>query len=251
MLDVKRSVSQARIATRIAEYRADSSIVYVANVERDAEAIAVSVTAITDGAEIYIPSSDALSGDDAPGLRPMQGNALPRCAAFTCQRKPGAMLRRCVSSRRKRLRASIRIRAPSSLRCGDISGGAGDLVGDAQTEPHVRVRLYARLARWRQAAAVDALEEEMHDRFGPLPAVADTLMSIARLRCVARSADIARVEAGPGAIAFTPRKTFTADAETVGLLTKSDRLILAERIEDAHVRVARTAELLEQLAPVT
>jgi transcription-repair coupling factor (superfamily II helicase) len=126
----------------------------------------------------------------------------------------------------------------------------GSLPSEWIPEPELRVELYARLARSRDVVTVDALEEEFQDRFGPLPLAADTLMAISRLRCVARGAEIARIDAGPGAIALTPRKAFVADAAAAGLVAKNGRLILDERLEDASARIARISDLLEQLAPM-
>lgn len=127
----------------------------------------------------------------------------------------------------------------------------GSLPSEWIPEPEIRVELYARLARSRDVVTVDALEEELQDRFGPLPLAADTLMAISRLRCVARGTEIARIDAGPGAIALTPRKAFVADAAAAGLVAKNGRLILDERLEDASARIARISDLLEQLAPMT
>src|SRR5438128_1952918 len=55
-----------RVATHIAETLGAGDIVYVAADERDAEAIAAAVTAITAGTVVHVPSSDTLPGDDAP-----------------------------------------------------------------------------------------------------------------------------------------------------------------------------------------
>ena len=114
-------------------------------------------------------------------------------------------------------------------------------------EAEVRVTLYARLARIEEAGQLDAFEAELEDRFGALPAEAVTLMALSRVRLLARGARVARVDAGPGAIALTPRRDFAGDAEAAGLQAKGDRLLLAERIEDAEARLHRAAELLEGL----
>ncbi len=56
----------ALVAVRIAEAVSDGNLVYVAADEREAETIAVSVTALTSATVVYVPASDALPGDDAP-----------------------------------------------------------------------------------------------------------------------------------------------------------------------------------------
>ena len=127
-------------------------------------------------------------------------------------------------------------------------GVAGCLPAAWIPEVEVRVALYARLARITDSAALDALEEELEDRFGALPAEAEALIQRARVRCLARAAMIGRIDAGPAAIALTPRHGFSGDAEAAGLIAKKDRLILNERIEDVRSRLGRVRTLLEELA---
>ena len=113
-------------------------------------------------------------------------------------------------------------------------------------DAELRVTFYARLARTEDAAAVDALMDEMEDRFGTLPEEAVTLLSIARVRASARAVRIARIDAGPGAIALTPRRDFAGDAEGAGLERKGGRLLLAERIDDPVARLSRIETLLDE-----
>jgi len=115
-------------------------------------------------------------------------------------------------------------------------------------EEEQRVATYARLARATDGETLDALEAELEDRFGALPPEASELMTLARVRAAAREARIARIDAGPAAVALTPRRDFAGDAAAAGLAQKGDRLILAERIEDAGARLDRVAELLDALS---
>jgi transcription-repair coupling factor (superfamily II helicase) len=114
-------------------------------------------------------------------------------------------------------------------------------------EEESRVTLYARLGRLEDASAIDAFEAELEDRFGALPDEARTLLTVARVRAAARAAEIARIDAGPGAIALTLRRAATIDAAAAGLTKSGDRLLLAERIADPLDRLARVAALLEEL----
>lgn len=125
-------------------------------------------------------------------------------------------------------------------------GVSGTLPADWIPEAEIRVALYARLARADDASAIDELEEEMADRFGPLPGDALTLTGIARIRALARVAQIARIDAGPGAIAMTPRSGHRIPSNSM-LVEKNGRLIAAERIEDPQERLDRVREILEQL----
>ncbi|CAN7618540.1 helicase-related protein [Phenylobacterium sp. LjRoot164] len=66
----------------------------------------------------------------------------------------------------------------------------------------VRLNLYARLARMEHVQEVAAFEEELEDRFGPpSPEVLD-LLALTRLRTLAAAAGVARIDAGPKAIAL-------------------------------------------------
>ena len=87
----------------------------------------------------------------------------------------------------------------------------------------------------------------MEDRFGALPHEAQDLIALAQVRQFARAASIARIDAGPAAIALTPRPDFAGRAE--GLERKGDRLLLKARIDDPRERLARLRELLEELVP--
>ncbi len=121
----------------------------------------------------------------------------------------------------------------------------GWLPADWIQDEDVRLSLYARLARLRDIDDVDGFEEELRDRFGALPRAAERLMTITRVRELARGHGIARIDAGPAAIALTPRPDSAAGEAIEGLTEKNGRLILSERIEDASERLARLAALLE------
>ena len=109
-------------------------------------------------------------------------------------------------------------------------------------EPETRISLYMRLARSETEASIFSLEEELVDRFGPLPEEAQSLVAIARLRCLARTAAIARIDAGPAAIAFTPHSSFMGDVEKAGLVPKGDRFLLDAKIGDPDVRLDRVMQ---------
>ena len=126
-------------------------------------------------------------------------------------------------------------------------GVAGRWPADWIPEPEARITLYARLARVADQGALDALAAEMEDRFGPPPAEARALLDLAAVRLAAADALIERIDAGPAAIALTPRKEFAGDAAAAGLTEKNGRLLLTERIEDADARLGRVREVLEAL----
>lgn len=128
-------------------------------------------------------------------------------------------------------------------------GISGRLPDSWIPEEELRVTLYARLSHAEEIGEIDALSAELEDRFGSLPEEAVLLLSVARIRAAARAALIERIDAGPAAIAFTPRPDFAGDGVAVGLVEKDGRWLLAERIDDAASRLARIEALLEELAP--
>ncbi|NTS63557.1 DEAD/DEAH box helicase [Sphingomonas sp. HHU CXW] len=112
-------------------------------------------------------------------------------------------------------------------------------------DEELRVSIYGRIARLYDAEALDALEEELEDRFGAMPDEARTLIAVARLRAEARAAQIQRIVAGPAAIALEPRPRVTLSAEA--LEEKNGRYLLRERIEDADARLAKVQEVVAAL----
>ena len=121
-------------------------------------------------------------------------------------------------------------------------GGAGRLPDDYIPELELRLSLYGRLSRIVDAAGLDRFEAELEDRFGPLPAAAVRLVATARLGVSARGAGIARIDAGPSAIALTSRH---AAADFTPLARKKDRWLLAERIDDVDARLSRLQALFD------
>ncbi len=88
----------------------------------------------------------------------------------------------------------INLHAPALLPdayCGDV---------------HVRLSLYKRLATAEKAEQIDAMLEEITDRFGKLPPQGQTLFDTHRLRVLARPYGVVKIDAGPQVmlIAFRP-----------------------------------------------
>ncbi|MEW5789709.1 MAG: transcription-repair coupling factor [Pseudomonadota bacterium] len=90
--------------------------------------------------------------------------------------------------------AEINLHVPALLPdsyCGDI---------------HERLVLYKRLANCEALADLDALKEELIDRFGLLPEAGEALLAVHRLRVETKPFGIARLEVGPdtASIQFVP-----------------------------------------------
>ncbi len=125
-------------------------------------------------------------------------------------------------------------------------GVSGSLPESWIPEADVRITLYSRLARITQPSDIDDFEAEIHDRFGALPSEAERLVEVSRVRMLARLAEIQRIDAGPAAIALTPRKAFAAP-DNADFEMSSGRLILKDAIDDPDERLERTRSLLEDL----
>jgi transcription-repair coupling factor (superfamily II helicase) len=85
----------------------------------------------------------------------------------------------------------INLHAPALLPsdyCGDV---------------HLRLSFYKKLATAKSTDQVDALLEEIVDRFGKLPAQAQTLIDVHRLRCISAPYGVVKVDAAPGVTNIT------------------------------------------------
>ncbi|RZI76953.1 MAG: DEAD/DEAH box helicase [Pseudomonas sp.] len=126
-------------------------------------------------------------------------------------------------------------------------GDAGGMPAEWIPDPDIRLGLYVRLARLADEAELDAFEEELADRFGPPPAATERLLAAARIGILARAAGIERVDAGPAAIALTPRGDHQLP-NGADLSEKDGRWLLKERTQDAD-RLELVTDLLEKLVP--
>jgi len=83
---------------------------------------------------------------------------------------------------------------------------------DYCSDIHERLVLYKRLATADEAEAIDAIIEELVDRFGPLPEPARALVESHRLRLAAKPLGVRKVDAGPErtTVQFVPDPPFDA-----------------------------------------
>ncbi|MCU0762356.1 MAG: transcription-repair coupling factor [Hydrogenophaga sp.] len=87
----------------------------------------------------------------------------------------------------------INLHAPALLPndyCGDV---------------HLRLSFYKKLATAKTTEQIDALLEEIVDRFGKLPPQAQTLIDVHRLRCLSAPYGVVKVDAAPGVTNITFR----------------------------------------------
>ena len=107
----------------------------------------------------------------------------------------------------------INLHAPALLPddyCGDV---------------HLRLSFYKKLATAKNTDQIDALLEEIVDRFGKLPPQGQTLIDVHRLRVIAKPYGVVKVDAAPGVINITFRKDPPIDSMAIMHLIQKNRHI--------------------------
>jgi transcription-repair coupling factor (superfamily II helicase) len=132
------------------------------------------------------------------------------------------------------------------------------LLPDAYSpDVHERLVLYKRLATAESTADVDAIHEELIDRFGLPPQAVKTLIESHRLRLAARALGIQKIDASEDGITLVFAPNPPIDPMNIIKLIQSkrnyklagqDRLRVEVAIGDVGLRVVRVKELLKELA---
>ena len=107
----------------------------------------------------------------------------------------------------------INLHAPALLPdayCGDV---------------HTRLSLYKRLASAEKSEQIDALLEEITDRFGKLPPQGQTLFDTHRLRVLAMPYGVMKVDAAPKGMSITFRPNPPVEAQRIIELVQKNRHI--------------------------
>jgi transcription-repair coupling factor (superfamily II helicase) len=123
-----------------------------------------------------------------------------------------------------------------------------DYCGDV----HLRLSFYKKLATAKNQDQVDALLEELVDRFGKLPAQAQTLIDTHRLRVLAKPYGVAKVDAAPGVILISFKQHAPVDGmRIIQLVQKNKHIKLAGndklRIERALPEVKDRAQMVRDI----
>ena len=120
---------------------------------------------------------------------------------------------------------------------------------DYVPEPEIRLSLYTRLLRLREAEAIDALAGEVEDRFGAAPAPMLALFDLARLRAACCELGVARLRAGPQGVAadLRPDRPLPALPVTDGVILREGRVVWKRPCPDAAACTALAGELLERI----
>jgi transcription-repair coupling factor (superfamily II helicase) len=138
----------------------------------------------------------------------------------------------------------INLHAPALLPddyCGDV---------------HLRLSFYKKLATAKNTDQIDALLEEIVDRFGKLPPQAQTLIDVHRLRVIARPYGVVKVDAAPNIITITFRKNPPIEPiRIIELIQKNkyiklagnEKLRIERELPDSKARAQMVRDVLRSL----
>ena len=138
----------------------------------------------------------------------------------------------------------INLHAPALLPddyCGDV---------------HTRLSLYKRLASAEKADQIDAMLEEITDRFGKLPAQGQTLFDVHRLRVLAKPYGVIKIDAAPALMVLSFKPNPPVDAiRIIELVQKNrhiklagnDKLRIERATKDPKERAQLVRDVLRQL----
>jgi transcription-repair coupling factor (superfamily II helicase) len=142
----------------------------------------------------------------------------------------------------------INLHAPALLPsdyCGDV---------------HLRLSFYKKLATAKTTDKIDQLLEEIVDRFGKLPAQAQTLIDVHRLRVIAKPYGVTKVDAAPGMITINFQKDPPIDSlAIIHLIQKNkhiklagnDKLRIERELPSAVARAQMVRDVLKSLGQPT
>ena len=121
----------------------------------------------------------------------------------------------------------------------------------------VRLGLYRRLSALEKKVEMEGFAAELIDRFGPLPAEVETLMTVVRIKVLCKRAGIARLDGGPkgGTVAFHLDK-FANPAGLVQFLhdqqgaakVKDNKIVLRRDWADPRARLVGAFGVARDLA---
>jgi len=138
----------------------------------------------------------------------------------------------------------INLHAPALLPddyCGDV---------------HLRLSFYKKLATAKTQDQVDALMEELIDRFGKLPSQTQTLIDSHRLRVLAKPYGVAKVDAAPGVILINFKPNAPVDGMRIIQLVQknkhiklagNDKLRIEKDLADVKDRAQMVRDILRSL----
>jgi transcription-repair coupling factor (superfamily II helicase) len=90
------------------------------------------------------------------------------------------------------------------------------------TEPQQRIEIYRKLAQATDKSALESLQKEMRDRFGPLPPPAELLLLVAELKILASEKSVTVIEVKEDKLMLTRHGDFITLGGKFPRLTKKE-----------------------------
>ena len=90
------------------------------------------------------------------------------------------------------------------------------------TEPQHRIEIYRKLAQATDKPALDALQKEMRDRFGPLPPPVELLLAVGELKILASEKAVTAIEVEEDKLKITRHNDFITFGGKFPRLTKKE-----------------------------
>jgi transcription-repair coupling factor (superfamily II helicase) len=90
------------------------------------------------------------------------------------------------------------------------------------TEPHHRIEMYRKLAQATDKAALENLQKELRDRFGPIPPPVELLLQIAELKILASDKNVTAIEVVEDKLKLTRGGDFITLGGKLPRLTKRE-----------------------------
>lgn len=104
----------------------------------------------------------------------------------------------------------------------DFLGDASNLPESYAPESHHRIEIYRKLAQATDKPALEALQKELRDRFGPLPAQVELLLAVTELKILASEKSVSVIEVKEDKLMLTRRGDFITLGGKFPRLTKKD-----------------------------
>ncbi|MGQ3671085.1 transcription-repair coupling factor [Xanthobacter sp. TB0136] len=129
---------------------------------------------------------------------------------------------------------------------------------DYVADLHVRLALYRRLADLQEDQDIDAFGAELTDRFGAAPPEVGQLLQLAKVKALARAANVEKVDAGPKGVVLAFRGNEFADPSGLVKLIANEgaaakvrpdfKVVFMREWSSAEARLKGTIEVLKKLA---
>ncbi|MFG1433045.1 transcription-repair coupling factor [Xanthobacter sp. V2C-8] len=129
---------------------------------------------------------------------------------------------------------------------------------DYVADLHVRLALYRRLADLQEDQEIDGFGAELTDRFGSAPAEVGHLLQLAKIKALARAANVEKVDAGPKGVVLGFRGNEFADPSGLVKLIAQEgaqakvrpdfKVVFLREWPSAEARLKGTLAVLKKLA---